>query len=310
MNNINKQKILSPSLNNEWYNTNYSFYKNNSIDNLIFYKFINKLITNFFHIKEKKNLKKNSYNILYNSKPYIKFNNNKVSITLFIFNKEKFTKLKLFLYRITNIHKISNLIYFSEIYIKELENEIIRINNILKTLYVNKFKFHKNWLNILGYEISKIYNKKIEFNIINIKNYRYNSNILTQLLGSKIKLRKTNVIKLYRTILAKTFISKNYHDIYKNKLNIINFLFDNILYKNIRGISLLAKGRLTKRYKAARLVKFNNYIGGIRILNNNTFKNSKILYRNTVYSNIDYTTHKNKRRIGAFAVKGWISGKY
>jgi hypothetical protein len=36
---------------------------------------------------------------------------------------------------------------------------------------------------------------------------------------------------------------------------------------------------------------------------------SSVLFRGNTPSNISYTMHNSKRRIGAFAVKGWLSGK-
>jgi hypothetical protein len=148
--------------------------------------------------------------------------------------------------------------------------------------------------------ITTVYNKKIDFNIINLKNFKYNSNILTEILGIKIKNRKTNIMNLYRFILANT-IKHNYTK-NKNNIKFLNFLFEKISYKNLKGISLLSKGRLTKRYKADRSVKLHSLIGG---LNNINYTNKyKTLYRNNVNSNIEFSKYINKRRIGAFAIKG------
>lgn len=107
-------------------------------------------------------------------------------------------------------------------------------------------------------------------------------------------------MNLYKTILINTiFYNKAY---YNNNNKLLNFIFEKIPYKNLKGIFLLSKGRLTKRYKANRSIKLHNLIGG---LNNLDYNNRyKTYYRNSINSNIDYSKSINKRRIGAFAVKG------
>jgi len=301
--NPNLKNNISPSLYKEWINFSFNYNKNSTIDSLIYFNFIKKLIKGYFTMNYKKN-KSLSFNNIYISKPYIKFNNNKISITLFIFNREKFALLKVLLSRIINLNKIFKLIFIRKILLKKFIKEINNYKKLFINLMINKLKFHKNWLYLLSSHITNIYNKKIEFNIINIKNYRYNSDILTEILGLKIKNRKTNIMNLYRTILIKTIF---YKKINNSNSKLLNFLFENISYKNLKGLSLLSKGRLTKRYKAARSIKLRNLIGGLT--NTNYYNYNKTLYRNTINSNIEYTKHVNKRRIGAFAIKGWISGK-
>ena len=295
----------SPSLYKEWHNFNISFNKNNTIDNLLNYNFLIDLIKSYFEMIREKNIKsiwiKKSFNKIFLAKPYIKFNNNKISITLFIFNREKFSRLKTLLLRINTINKLYKHLFFNN-NVKILK----KLNIILKNLKTNLFKFHKIWLNILSTEITRLYNKKVEFNIINIKNFKYNSDIFTEILALKIKKRKINIMNLYKNILINTIFYNKINN--NNNSKLLSFIFEKIPYKNLKGISLLSKGRLTKRYKANRSIKLQNLIGG---LNNVNFNNKyKSIYRNNINSNIEYSKHINKRRIGAFAIKGWISGKY
>jgi ribosomal VAR1-like protein len=305
-NNLYDVKIKNfPSLYKEWSNFIFNYNKNNSIDNTIYNNFIIKLTESYFSLR-KLNTNKLNFNKIFISKPYIKFNNSKIVITLFIFNREKFSRLKILLLRINKISKIFKYTFINPYYYNIFKKELKKLRLILIKLYTNKLKFQKNLLNILSNKITSFYNKKIEFNIINLKNFKYNSNILTNILSLKIKNRKTNIMNLYRSILANTIKDNNTKNI--NSLKLLNFLFDKISYKNLKGISLLSKGRLTKRYKADRSVKLYNLIGG---LNNTNYNNRyKTLYRNNINSNIEFSKYIDKRRIGAFAIKGWISGKY
>jgi hypothetical protein len=107
-------------------------------------------------------------------------------------------------------------------------------------------------------------------------------------------------MSLYKTILINTIFYNKINN--KDNIKLLSFLFDKIPYKNLKGISLLSKGRLTKRYKANRSIKLHNLIGGLNNPNYNS--RYKAYYRNNVSSNIEYSTTINKRRIGAFAIKG------
>jgi hypothetical protein len=107
-------------------------------------------------------------------------------------------------------------------------------------------------------------------------------------------------MNLYKNILINTIFYNKINN--NNNSKLLSFIFEKIPYKNLKGISLLSKGRLTKRYKANRSIKLQNLIGG---LNNVNFNNKyKSIYRNNINSNIEYSKHINKRRIGAFAIKG------
>jgi hypothetical protein len=143
-------------------------------------------------------------------------------------------------------------------------------------------------------KLSIILNKKVELNIINLKSITYNPDIFTKALATKLKKRKFNVIKSMITIINKgkiltkdslekisllknkdlellenkykdlSLISminrNNFNDllksIYSNKdqTKIHNIIFDSIKYKNMGGIRLEVKGRLTKRYRADRAI--------------------------------------------------------
>ena len=94
-----------------------------------------------------------------------------------------------------------------------------------------------------------------------------------------------------------------------SKKEIHSTIYNSIRYKSIGGIRLKVKGRLTKRNKADRslsLVKWRG--GGLRNVDSLSTLLSSVSFRGNFKSNVSYSLFNSKRRIGAFAVKGWISG--
>ena len=87
-----------------------------------------------------------------------------------------------------------------------------------------------------------------------------------------------------------------------------NTIYNSIGYKNMRGIKLEIKGRLTKRYRADRSVYSLKWKGGLKNVDSSFKGLSSVLFRGNSNSNVSYSVYNSKRRIGAFAVKGWISG--
>jgi hypothetical protein len=148
----------------------------------------------------------------------------------------------------------------------------------------------------------RILNKKIEFNIVSLKSFVYNSDIFTKSLSLKLKKKKyysifkgmkgiINKVRLpnINTIIERKNLKKkkdyllvdnNYKNnnlssnknlfynfniniqkksIFKiNREEIFKSLINLIKYKNIGGLRLEIKGRLTRRYRADRaLYKLN-----------------------------------------------------
>lgn len=91
--------------------------------------------------------------------------------------------------------------------------------------------------------------------------------------------------------------------------NIHDIIYKSIGYKNMGGIRLEVKGRLTKRYRADRSIYSLKWKGGLKNIDSSFRGLSSVLFRGNSKSNVTYSIAKSKRRIGAFAVKGWIGGK-
>nr|YP_009763300.1 ribosomal protein S3 [Metarhizium rileyi]QIS49079.1 ribosomal protein S3 [Metarhizium rileyi] len=94
-----------------------------------------------------------------------------------------------------------------------------------------------------------------------------------------------------------------------SKKKIHNTIYNSIGYKNMSGIRLEVKGRLTKRYRADRSIYSLKWKGGLKNVDSSFKRLSSVLFRGNSNSNVSYSLTKSKRRIGAFAVKGWIGGK-
>ena len=138
-------------------------------------------------------------------------------------------------------------------------------------LYINKAKFENSYLQGLINLIKKIYNKNVEFNIINLKYFYFNSNIYTQPLELKLK-KKRNVLRYLKVLIRKAKI-KNIKLVEKSKKlfsinnldtnNLVQqdktntkylkkIILNNIKYKRVSGVRLEAAGRLTRRFSASR----------------------------------------------------------
>jgi ribosomal protein S3 len=66
-------------------------------------------------------------------------------------------------------------------------------------LYYNNLKFKGKFINKFIDLVEEVYNKKVQFNIVNLKKMHLNSDIYTQAVTLKLKNRDN---KLYRVLKA------------------------------------------------------------------------------------------------------------
>ena len=350
----------------EWINSVYN-YNNANIKNLpafnlqlksIINSFFFSMFKNEFLNKSNLNIKKKSYNRIYTSNPEIKHNNFKSIITVYMYNREEIS----FKHNINLIYVIIKEIYQS-IHLKSLDNDflietkkrlkIISINlrKYILEYYLNKYKFEKNFIKVLENYINKIYMKKIEFNIINLKHFSFSNNIINEILSLKLKKNYINrwlslisilsrvKIKKIKGKIIRVKLKKNKNDyvnhienkyknvslnfIIKNNLNnLLNKLYYNlnnkndikkiifkyIKYKYIGGLKIKLSGRLTKRYRADKAVYLMKTKGRLRDINSSYKGFYMAKYRGYANSNLEYSLYASKRRIGSYAVKGWMMG--
>lgn len=283
-------------------------------------------------------------------------------MTVYVYNREKISLLnKIKMLKIKYFKQLALLNYNTSKVAKAryiLNQNIILIRKYKLILNLNKSKFEEKLLFKINNLIMKLYNKKVEFNIVSMKSISFNSDFFTKLLSIKIKDRNANISRMMHIILNKAILpeinrifekspvikgvnfnlisnqfkeniissilkdhskedtnlsqllNKFFYNItsnknlYKSYANLYKIIFKNIKYKNIGGIKLEVKGRLTKRHRADRAIFRVKCKGGLRNIDSSFKKLSTVNMRGYVEANIDYSLSISKRKIGAFAVKG------
>ena len=293
---------------------------------------INSLIKKFFNLQfnykflfkkyRPYKLRSSSLNKIFASKAEIKHTNNKAILTVYVYNREKvallknikmlkksfFNKVKLLIYKNKKIFGFYSAEDYNLIYNKSIKALLYKNLQLLRKyklrLSLNKYKFEEKLLYKLKNFLMKYYNKKVEFNIVNIRSVIFHTDFFTKILTSKLLNRKANILAAMDTILNKVvlpkvnrivekslakksfsllenkyknlnlsfilnnnnlseILNKLYYnliiDYYNNNLNknyfrIYEIIFNSINYKNMAGVRLETKGRLTKRYRADRAI--------------------------------------------------------
>jgi hypothetical protein len=196
-------------------------------------------------------------------------------------------------------------------------------------LYVNQSKFKYTYLNILKNYLEYIFNKKVEFNLINLKYNYLNSEILSESITLKITRNKSSLLKVFSRLMRKIRVTKPDKSVYKPNVDKINLitnindpvesLFDNqsrpdenslkkivledIKYKRISGLRLEASGRLTRRFTASRSLTKLKYKGSLINADSAYRGLSTVILKGNLRPNLQYSKLKSKTRIGSFGLK-------
>ena len=347
------------------------------------------------YIKSKKIFESLKFYILKIQKNFLKKNIfllKKNLIEKFLGDKFKLRKTKVIQFKFELLNKIINYstLSFKKYIKKNIFNKfkfVRKINVLRRHIYeykINIFKFEEVYfLGKLNNLLVKILNKKIEYNIVNLKSLVFNTDIFTNALALKLRKRKFFVMRginsiinrakfpKVNTIKERASLSKfkdvnlvhnkykdshllsnlnskdNFFMFLKNMYNIDNeylrsytlrltsqgsinpsytligisnkklknkniitrSIFDSIKYKNLGGIRLEIRGRLTRRNRADRALYKLKWKGGLKNIESSFNRLSSVNYRGHFKPNVSYSITNSKRRIGAFAVKGWISSK-
>ena len=366
-----------PSAVREWNNSIYVFNKNaiNLIPQAT--ELVNKLIKSYFNLYNLKlerkirsnrllrRLRKLSSNKIYVSNGEFKHTNNKVIITLYLFNRQKLNidkKIRKGFYKTWSNQDVLNkrwlliqakaiqsikkwnkkklvLIDIMESYTKnkqiidykDLSKYIILFYKKLmkksldkyllhkyyqQLVFINKSKLNYNYLQLLKIYIEKIYNKNVEFNLVNLRRFYLNSDILSESITIKIRKNRRKLLKYLNTLKRKVKVHNKKNIFYQpilNKLNNIDkkyleeVVLKNIKYKHVTGFRLETRGRLTRRYTASRSVSKLRYKGNLLNIDSSYRGLSSVLLKGNQKSNLQHTKLKSKTRIGSFGIKGWIS---
>jgi hypothetical protein len=190
-------------------------------------------------------------------------------------------------------------------------------------LFINRIKYSYTYLKHLKNILEKLYNKNVEFNLVNIKRFYLNSDILSESITIKLTKNRRKMLRYMKNIKKKVKVNKKRILLIKpvreiresisiNKKNfadkINNLVFSALKYKDVTGFRLEARGRLTRRYTASRSVTKVRYKGNLLNIDSSHRGLSTILLKGNLRSNLQYTKLKSKTRIGSFGIKGWVSG--
>lgn len=135
---------------------------------------------------------------------------------------------------------ITNLNYplHNDYKLKSENHYLSKYNMYSLLLRLNKIKFNDTFLSKLIYLVNKIYKKKIEFNIVNLKKMHLNSDIYTQAISLKLRNKDNRLYRILKASLRKVKLptikrvsekqnkpNKNEFLVNKIRNNIISFMF-------------------------------------------------------------------------------------
>lgn len=158
---------------------------------------------------------------------------------------------------------------------KCLREEILSVY-IRQLIYFNKSKFDQKYIMPLADLVKKIYNKNIQFNIVDLKYIYLNSYIFSETLLTKLKNRKNNIIKvLDKSLWLFTVPDMDklavYNDIYTREKRLQNLKADS--FTKVEDLNL----RTSNNNKILQLL-FSDNSETLRI---NTINNKQSLKNNS-----------------------------
>ena len=79
-------------------------------------------------------------------------------------------------------------------------------------------KFNYNYLQFLKKYLEKIYNKNVEFNLVNLRRFILNSDILSESITLKIRKNRRKLLKFLNTLKRKVKIHNKKNLLYQPNL--------------------------------------------------------------------------------------------
>jgi hypothetical protein len=220
-------------------------------------------------------------------------------------------------YKINTFKSLYNYTLFFYKDLLNLTMKKLRLYFLYKQLiYLNKSKLNYTYLRLLKKHLEDLYNKNVEFNLINLNRFYLNSDILFESVKLKLTRNKRKMRKILNKIKNKVKIdqkklSMDSTNEVVNKLNQINdvrslktVVFNDLKYRHVTGFRLEARGRLSRRYTASRSVFKLKYKGNLLNLDSSYGGLSSVLLKGNLKSNLQYTKLNSKTRIGSFGLKG------
>jgi len=220
-------------------------------------------------------------------------------------------------YRIKTFKSLYNYTRFFYKNLLNLTFKKLRLYFLYKQLiYLNKSKLNYTYLRLLKKHLENLYNKNVEFNLINLNRFYLNSDILFESVKLKLTRNKRKMRKILNKIKDKVKIDEKKISLdstneVKNELKQINDVtilknnvFNDLKYRHVTGFRLEARGRLSRRYTASRSVFKLKYKGNLLNLDSSSVGLSSVMLKGNLKSNLQYTKLNSKTRIGSFGLKG------
>ena len=210
---------------------------------------------------------------------------------------------------------LSNIPTYNIILLKKLVRLQKILFNSLKLLNFNKSKFNSLNLNLrnLGLIslIEKLYYKKVEINLVELRSIHLNSDVFSSAVALKLRDRKNKAVRVLRKAILQMVRIPDLHTLITfddnieamNKNNIINTIKQQV----VSGVRFEASGRLTRRLTAMRAVFKYRYAGSLKNIRSSFNNKPSTMLRGYVKSNTQYTLINSKTRNGTFGLKGWVS---
>ena len=208
--------------------------------------------------------------------------------------------------------KLSNIPTYNIRLLKKLVRLQKILFNSLKLLNFNKSKFNSLNLNLRNFGlislIEKLYNKKVEINLVELRSIHLNSDVFSSAVALKLRDRKNKAVRVLRKAILQMVRIPDLHTLITfddnieamNKNNIINTIKQQV----VSGVRFEASGRLTRRLTAMRAVFKYRYVGSLKNLRSSLNNKSSTLLRGYAKANSQYTLINSKTRSGTFGLKG------
>lgn len=287
-------------------------------------------------------LKRLSLNKLILSNAEFKHSTNKLIIIIYVFNRQKlnyslslkkryFKIFKFFIKRLNkklkiirqkNFYKLFktfakvnynysisknyykyNIIFYKK-FLRKRFRKLKKYVYFKQLIYLNNSKFNYTLLDKLKIYLENIFNKIVEINIINVKRFYLNNDILVNSITTKITKNRRKLKRFLRKFHKKVKIKSRLSPFNRNMNSLNIFLFKNLSYKYISGFRLEASGRLTRRYTASRSRFIFKYKGSLSNISSSYNGLSSVILKGNLKSNIQFKTLGSKTRIGSFGIKG------
>jgi len=187
--------------------------------------------------------------------------------------------------------------------------------NSTKRINFNEFKFNDIKLNLrnLGLIslIEKLYNKKVEIDLVELKNIHLNSDVFSSAVALKLRDRKNKAVRILRKAILQMVRIPDLHTLITfddnteemNKNNIIKTIKQQV----VSGVRFESSCKLTRRLTAMRAVFKYRYAGSLKNIRSSFNNKPSTMLRGHVKSNTQYTLINSKTRNGTFGLKGWVS---